>query len=62
MKHNDSDIENLNSQIEYSKEEKMKVQKTFFFLLVGLVVVMAICLIFLFYSNKIKNSPNYVVR
>ena len=55
MKHNDSDIENLNSQIEYSKEEKMKVQKTFFFLLVGLVVVMAICLIFLFYSNKIKN-------
>lgn len=55
MKHNDSDIENLNSQIEYSKEEKMKVQKTFFFLLVGLVVVIAICLIFLFYSDKIKN-------
>lgn len=54
MKNDDSDIQNLNSRVEYTKEEKMKVQKTFFLLLVGSVIVIIIFLVFLFYSNNIK--------
>lgn len=54
MNDNDYDIKNLNSQIEYTKEEKMKVQKTFFILLIGLVIVIIVCFVFLFYSDNIK--------
>lgn len=58
MNDNDSDIKNLNSKIEYTKEEKMKVQKNFFFLLIGLLIIIFICFIFLFYSDSIKDLFN----